>query len=712
MIEYLLKEKFKSIFIKAQVDAIYDFEDVYVPKIKDETLYEQISILLEDLEELEERASSEKIYIYYENFVLENDLLSAFATRTTLFNVDESEQLFEGVYLRTLINKLKDFYDELLDKIPPYHFNDFLKGKYCQFFNDLGLNDHLTQWDYYQIREWQAEKLMNVAVYESNILISRIQQRLQKNSNQNEIITTYLVNFELLFSEQQFNSPNELISTLSRFDFLEGYNFSILDNEAALEDFQLLKQETISWKKITPELIDHCKSRINNSKPDYAFSSSPLIFCSLLRVKNWIENMSEGKDMFEPPDSTILSRLFDQVFIDANNEFETSKETFETKYTSEILDNASKITLNSDLLNALCMDYMKGGLFLYYLEVITNKKLLKMSFVICCFLSQDIHNHSTALKQAILFKMRIIQYYRLLGSISERPFMKHSTKSKNPMEIFQLLPKMVLNAQLHKRFKAILDESMNDMNTYSLPSSLVTWVMNYKLQKLFNDSIENLLSILENCEIQNKSIYLISQLKLLKKRILDTKRLDNNLLRFEQNKYVVNLKEYLELEYQFIKDLNDLKTPFLIHSPSKNKSILEMFTNSSNSLRSTDQLPNAYSLKKYLYNISKIKQLWTSLKESKLISDSIMLKDFRKIFKNERLDNPIVWMGTLEELKYFVKLLHSDYELIDNLDKDIWKVTASIFVDKDNHNYDWQKFRGQKDPSRTEFIKSIVSHLR
>lgn len=119
----------------------------------------------------------------------------------------------------------------------------------------------------------------------------------------------------------------------------------------------------------------------------------------------------------------------------------------------------------------------------------------------------------------------------------------------------------------------------------------------------------------------------------------------------------------------------------------------------------------AFKYKKLSSNISQLTELFNTLKKHHYISGETDIKDFRKIFSQALPDKPITWIGTLEEITYFVKLLHLDYQVIDKMTKDIWKVTANLFVDEHGSPYDRNKFRGQKTPARASQLEKAVAKL-
>jgi hypothetical protein len=72
-----------------------------------------------------------------------------------------------------------------------------------------------------------------------------------------------------------------------------------------------------------------------------------------------------------------------------------------------------------------------------------------------------------------------------------------------------------------------------------------------------------------------------------------------------------------------------------------------------------------------------------------------------------------VWTGTISELFYFIKLIHNDLQLVENLKQKQWEVTCQCFVDAEGNLFDRSKFRSQKKPKLTAAkIEKSVSNLK
>jgi hypothetical protein len=154
----------------------------------------------------------------------------------------------------------------------------------------------------------------------------------------------------------------------------------------------------------------------------------------------------------------------------------------------------------------------------------------------------------------------------------------------------------------------------------------------------------------------------------------------------------------------------------------KQHSVINIMLNKGNShniINSTANKKAAKSIKIYAYkykdfdkNYSAISDLLNALQKMNFLDNTTDIKNFRKIFNNTEPDKPIIWTGYLSELTYFIKYLHNESNLIEKISKDIWKVTASIFVDSNKQKFDYKLFRGQKRPKRAEIIENIINLLK
>ena len=121
----------------------------------------------------------------------------------------------------------------------------------------------------------------------------------------------------------------------------------------------------------------------------------------------------------------------------------------------------------------------------------------------------------------------------------------------------------------------------------------------------------------------------------------------------------------------------------------------------------------SFKYKQLIKNQDKITDLCSSLKYNNLISQDTTIPNFRKVFSNSEIKTPVVWTGTISELFYFIKLIHNDLQLVEDLKQKHWEVTCLCFVDENGNSFDRAKFRSLKKPKLTYHkIEKSVSNLK
>lgn len=121
---------------------------------------------------------------------------------------------------------------------------------------------------------------------------------------------------------------------------------------------------------------------------------------------------------------------------------------------------------------------------------------------------------------------------------------------------------------------------------------------------------------------------------------------------------------------------------------------------------------HSFTYKQYNSNPDKIQNVWDSLKYNNFICQETPLATFRKIFSGTEINTPVKWTGNISDLYYFVKCIHNDFKLVENLKQKQWEVTCICFVDNDGESFDRSRFRLLKKPNSTaKKLDKAVNHL-
>lgn len=110
---------------------------------------------------------------------------------------------------------------------------------------------------------------------------------------------------------------------------------------------------------------------------------------------------------------------------------------------------------------------------------------------------------------------------------------------------------------------------------------------------------------------------------------------------------------------------------------------------------------NSFFYKQFNTNPDKLQDLWDSLKLNNFINTDTSLSTFKKIFSGKEITTPVIWTGNNSELFYFVKSIHNDLELVENLKQKQWQIACLCFVDENGKSFNRTNLRTLKRPSLT-----------
>lgn len=107
-----------------------------------------------------------------------------------------------------------------------------------------------------------------------------------------------------------------------------------------------------------------------------------------------------------------------------------------------------------------------------------------------------------------------------------------------------------------------------------------------------------------------------------------------------------------------------------------------------------------------------LSDLLDSLKKNGFVAQDTGLRSFKKIFSGESIDKPVVWIGTIADLSYFIKTIHNTQKIVEDLKQKHWEITLKCFVDHEMQPFDREKLRTAKKPvSSFEKIENAAKLL-
>jgi len=153
--------------------------------------------------------------------------------------------------------------------------------------------------------------------------------------------------------------------------------------------------------------------------------------------------------------------------------------------------------------------------------------------------------------------------------------------------------------------------------------------------------------------------------------------------------------------------INDLYTPFFQQKRSKKLFIKKIKKNSSQKKItphiSADKL-HSFTYKYFNSHNSKLTDLCDSLKKNNLITKETTVINFKKVFSGKEINSPIQWTGNKSEFYYFIYLIYTKYQLVEDLKQQQWKIACNCFVHHNKPPFERDKIKKLSIPKKTRHI--------
>lgn len=128
---------------------------------------------------------------------------------------------------------------------------------------------------------------------------------------------------------------------------------------------------------------------------------------------------------------------------------------------------------------------------------------------------------------------------------------------------------------------------------------------------------------------------------------------------------------------------------------------------------STEKYIRSFSYLKLKHESENLTNLFDSLKLYNLIDQGTSLPNFKKVFSGKVVSTPIKWTGNQSEFYYFIQLLYTKWELMEDVKQRQWEIAVHCFVNKNNTPFDRKKLKNSKVPkSSQESLEKVVSNLK
>ncbi len=548
-----LRIKVNTILKSAKRKADKAFAENIASKTKDLDDFESLKIIDREYKALKKKIKRSAYPFYIENSSTPEWLLTQFASRTYLLNIDESNELEEAIYLGKYRSNISKNIVKILKKIPSYSYEQFVNGEVCRFFLFFKEYKNIAEDDYYKIIKWQSENIINIISYESSMLIKKIQIHCQSIDSPELFISSQRSIIEDLFT---YNGSNacEIKNKLSTLYIFQDFNFENFESASLLENFKIYKNEEFHWHKADYNMIKPVADYLL-LKPESIFTNDFLVFQTIDKIAVWFGQILKGRDIQNDYIFPDYSKEFDRVKNEAQEEIERVSDLLydfindETNTEKEIKD----YFLNLYDSYRIRLNHIKDK---DILQVISNDKeyILIDFFTTNAFFSNDVEKVSEHIKELMVIHELswdiLVAYNNFFDTKNI-----YDTQDYGVSDITMLLNKMVLNKKLYKASKKAMDDFFLHFQKYSLPFDYHIKNVQELLVSVFSIALKNLQEILDDAEPTNKVIFLQSRIKEIKQRELQFKQIESEYI-FDSSRfrYTELLKEFLMIEADFLKE--------------------------------------------------------------------------------------------------------------------------------------------------------------
>ena len=553
-----IRKHFETLLQKADEKAVSAFHKNYEAKSKKLDHLNRLKLLIEEGKKIDALIANHEYPYYIQNHSSKDWLLTQFASRTFLLNIDESEAFIEAVYIgkyRKLISEAKHPFKE---EVPQYSYDKFLADDSCPYFSNFNHYHNLSEEDYYKIKEWQSDALIKVVGYEYKMLIKKIQAHCKTLSNPIEFIISEKEKIETKLDNAK-ESATEIKNILSDLFIFKNESLDIFNDALLVESFKIYKSEQIVWNDIKPKNLAPLFAKIEK-KVKRIISNEQTIFYTINKVADWFELVITGQAL----QAEIIEPDWDKLLNDVKEKAATEVALLTESIEDYVYNpDLTKDEIKEYLIEQLEIYRRKFNAFekKYFFHILREEKqyILRRMFVTNSFFGNDVKGQIDGIYESTIIheiSWLIVQVY---NEIFETHKIDFPNKDEAHFEIMSLLHQMVLDKELYEDLHNALDDFMEHFHQYFLPIEIHFQNQRETMSKLFHKAIDRLQNILDDAEGSNKILFLQSRLKQLRHRELEIKefRHDKDFNK-KDFKYSKLFKEFLQIEAEFINQTKDL----------------------------------------------------------------------------------------------------------------------------------------------------------
>jgi len=536
----------------AQKKADSYYNDNITSKINGLDLFEVLKIIDHEFKQIKRIIKKSKYPFYIENCTSLDWLVSQFASRFYLLNIDESSELKKALFIGIYRNKLRTKRNELLESSPVYTYEKFVNGEINSFFQHYPQYRNLSEEDFYKIIKWQSENVIAIISYESSMLIKKIQQHCLVIEDPFYFIMHQKAIIDNLFNYTG-NDPHDIKILLSQLYIFKDFNLVEFNNNSLFENYKLFINNEFQWNKADYNSIKKISDTMQK-RPSKLFSNEFLVFHTIDKISYWLDglvNESQIQNQYTLPN---YNKELEKVRHEADKQIENLSDAMYDYINNEQHsdENIKKHLLNLYDSNRVKYNKIKEKGILHMLADDRQHVLINY-FTTNAFFRNNIEETADNLKELII--VREVAWDILVAHDNYFDNKNIYTLDNGFSEINLLINKMVLNKKLYKAGKKAQRNFFSNYNKYSLPIDYHFQNVHEELKNVFVIALKNLQKVLDNAEPSKKVIYLQSRIKEIRQSELLFKHYEvDHDFKYTVNKYSNLFKEFLTIEADFLKE--------------------------------------------------------------------------------------------------------------------------------------------------------------
>ena len=655
-INNIVKEHFKTMRGTAKQKAEKDFKVNILEKIDGLDDFRKLKLCVAEDGRIKSLKKEDKHPYYINNS--DDWLLTQFANRYFLLNIDETEEFIQSVYLGDYGSLIFKEIDSLIKKIPKLTYEDFIAGVQCEYLETFEFYYNIEKEDYYEISKWQMNVLLDIVQYDVLNVIRDYQKYCKTIDNPINFITDELSILEEEVLET-ITDATALKQILSKLYIFKNNDISKYDNDLLLENYPLFFNDENNYRKLNPENLKEPLNNISNDVKNIV-SNELTLFYVLDTVLKWMKSIIKGKSLIEPFEYIDLKKKIDEVKGETENEYQKEiEELIDFCFNNEAITSEQK----KEYLRAKFEDEIdaynkiKDKRIFFFLRD-ENENLLLENLRFSYIINDTLDEVLGELKKAYRILNVSWEISSIFFELFDSKTMYYKKDSGSHLMIHSLMNDMVLDKDDYNVLHSSMDNFFQRFQNDSVPLDI--HFINHRniYIRLFEKCISRLQEILDNAEPSNKVLYIQTRLKELRQRELRFRTISERNEEFEdkEDKFPNLFKEFLSIEAEFIKETVQISPISFLPNQTKSLSL---------GVEETDSFKTFVSLEKQSYILKLLEDLSITV-EGKSVLSTRKKGALRGVVEALREENILSQIGIDKLCKIIAKEI--DLELKSKLD--------------------------------------------